>query len=209
MTKAADNKFKDVIAQLRKLGLLLESDAAFPNVCTLITGERMRGSWWSHPLAQIIFNVNERLEDHSDVLMSKLLSGKVTFVHRKLWPELFAIARAGQSWQTRGLNDASRQLMKLVKKAGSVRTDQISAKEINSSARELERKLLIYSHQFHTESGKHAKVLETWEHCAERVGFDGSEMPDAMDRLEAVVNELNQKFNANATLPWAKQGRRK
>lgn len=197
------------MAQLQEWGLLLESDAAFPNVCTLITGERMRGSWWSHPLAQVIFNVNERLEDHGDVLITKLLSGKVTFVHRKLWPELFAIGRGRESWQTRGLSDAARQLLKLVEKGRSVRTDQISANQISSSTRELERKLLVYSHQFHTESGKHAKVLETWEHCAERVGFNGSETPDARDRLEVLVTELNQKFNANAILPWTKEARRR
>ena len=208
MTKETDKAFDRVMDQLLKRGLLLESDAAFPNVCTLITGERMRGSWWAHPLAQRIFEVNEKLEDHPDVLITKLLSGKVTFVHRNIWPELFAIGRRREPWQMRELSNDAKQTWKLVEQAGSVRTDRITsipAKEIGSAVRELERKLLICSRQFHTESGKHAKFLETWEDCAKRLGFEVSEVRDARERLKALVDELNHEFNAKAVLPWLKE----
>src|SRR5947207_2949642 len=99
--------FDVVLSQLNDLGVLLESDPKLPSVSSLLTGEPMRGSWWSHPLAHTIFNVNEQLEEHRDVMMTKLISGKVTFVHRRLWPEILAIGTAREPWQTRDLSSTA------------------------------------------------------------------------------------------------------
>ena len=83
-----------VLAQLKRHGLLLLNDKALPNLCALVVRERVRGSWWAHPQAQEIFDVYDALEDHPDVLISKLVSGKVTYVHRQFWPHVAAIGRA-------------------------------------------------------------------------------------------------------------------
>jgi hypothetical protein len=68
----------------------------------------------------------------------------------------------------------------------------------------LERRLLIHSKQVHTESGAHAKVLESWESWAAEVGLKAGELSamDAKKNLEQRVQELNKRFNGKVTLPW-------
>jgi hypothetical protein len=75
---------------------------------------------------------------------------------------------------------------------------------LGEAARELERKLLVYSEQIHTDSGSHAKCLRTWERWATRVGL-GKKRPtpeQAKKILEEKLAHLNQQFNANGLLPW-------
>jgi hypothetical protein len=204
--------FKHVLSKLVKYGFLLESDTKLPSVCGLITGGPLTGSWWSHPLAQEIFQVNERLEDHPDVLITKLISGKVTFVHRELWPEIVAIGTAKQSWQTAGLSASAQELLNIVKKAGFLRTDQMARRSSSTAkkdkpgdiARDLERRLLIHAEQIHTESGAHAKALETWEHWSKRKSFTPSaiQAEAAKRNLEERLRRLNDEFDGTARLPW-------
>jgi hypothetical protein len=212
VTTATANHFKHVYSKISSLGFLLESDPKLPSVCSLITGSPLRGSWWSHPLAQTIFRVNEQLEDHSDVLLTKLVSGKVTFVHRDLWSEVLAIGTAREAWQMEGLSASAQSLLKAVEETGALRTDKIGLPGSKSTtknkpgdtARELERKLLIHTEQIHTASGAHAKLLETWEHWSERVGFKSATIPaeEAKRKLSERLLNLNQQFEASAKLPW-------
>ena len=204
--------FKDVLSKLVKYGFLLESDTKLPSVCGLITDGPLTGSWWSHPLAQEIFQVNEQLEDHPDVLITKIISGKVTFVHRQLWAEIVAIGTAKQSWQTAGLSASARELLTIVKKAGFLRTDQMAGRSSSKAkkdkpgdiAKDLERRLLIHAEQIHTESGAHAKALETWEHWSKRKSFTPSaiEPEEAKKNLEERLRKLNEEFDGSARLPW-------
>jgi hypothetical protein len=83
-----------LLTALKQFGLLLLNDSALPNLCRLVAGERVRGSWWAHPRAQDIFQVYDALEDHADVLILKLISGKVTYIHRTLWPQIASAAPA-------------------------------------------------------------------------------------------------------------------
>jgi hypothetical protein len=207
-TEAATS-FKVIFDQLKRFGFLLESDPKFFSVCSLITGAPLKSSWWSHPLAQTIFNINEQLEDHADVLVTKLVSGKVTFVHRKLWPEIFSIGTLREPWQLKGLSDSAHSLLKMIDENGSLTTEKLSwprtrKAKPGDAARELEKKLLIHSDQFHTERGSHAKLLETWEHWAKRTGFHPPTIPSekAKRNLEDRVLKLNQQFGASAKLPW-------
>ncbi len=196
--------YKAVFGELKKWGLMLESDPKLPSVCTLITGEALKGSWWSHPMAQIIFQVNEKLADHSDVIITKLVSKKVTFVHRKLWPDLFTIGFARETWQMDKLTAPAKKLLKIVDTDGPIRTDQlVKVERPGEAARELELRVLVHSEQFHTESGKHAKRLQTWEHWAERAGVKTSLTVDqAKKKLEERVQKLNEEFDGSGSLPW-------
>ena len=201
--------YEEVFGELQTWGVLLESDPKLPSVCTIITGEPMKGSWWSHPMAQTIFQVNERLDDHPDVLIAKLLAGKVTFVHRQFWLSLLAVAQSEESWQMRNLPDTAQKVLKVVKNAGVVRSDElrmgtVGRKELNESVRILERRLLIHSHQVHTESGAHAKVLESWQSWAASEKLNAGKMTvnAARKHLEQRVQELNTKFKGKVNLPW-------
>jgi hypothetical protein len=201
--------YQTVLAKLQAFGFLLESDPKLPSVCSLITGAPLRTSWWSHPKAHTIFQVNEQLEEHPDVLVTKLISGKVTFVHRELWPHLLAIGNSHNCWQMDNLTNDAKTLLKLVDSAGTVRTDQVPENnsmkaKIGDVARELERKLLLVSRQIHTETGSHAKVIESWKHWCKRVRISASGMSTRMaqNNLEERVRELNEEFGASARLPW-------
>ena len=207
--------FERIFRQLRDIGFLLESDPKLPSVCTLITGESLKSSWWSHPMAQTIFAVNERLEDHPEILITKLVSDKVTFVHRSLWPEILAIGAAREPWQFESLSAFAQALLKMVEASGSLSTEKLDLPKLKISrprkpgdaARELERKLLVNSEQFHTESGKHAKLLETWEHWSKKTGVVAAPVTatEAKIKLESRLGRLNEEYAAKATLPWMKK----
>jgi hypothetical protein len=140
---------------LEEYGLLLLQDKALPSVVGLITGERVAGSWWSHPRSQEIFRRLEQLEAAGDVVATKLISGKVTFVHRRLWPALAAVGRGREEWQMRGLSPAARRLLAGVDEKKSVHASGPAAKE-------LQKRLLVDAHEEHTASGKHVTVLKSW-----------------------------------------------
>jgi hypothetical protein len=207
MTEDPCQKFKKVLLSLEGFGFLLVSDRAFPNVASLISGEPVKGSWWSHPLGHTIFAVSEMLEDHKDVLLTKLISGKVTFVHRNMWQQVYSIATARDDWQTEALSSAARELLKKLQNESTLDTTELGplrAKKPGDVARELELRLLIHSEQVHTESGAHAKRIETWEHWAKRVGLKGR-LPDSQSAKQVIekrITELNNKFGANGRLPW-------
>ena len=80
---------RQVLEELERYGILLESDARLPSVAGLVAGEPVRGSWWGHPRGQNIYRIAGWLGEHPDVVVSKLVSGKVTYVHggcgRRCW----------------------------------------------------------------------------------------------------------------------------
>ncbi len=159
----------------------------------------MRGSWWGHPRSHDIFRVNCELAAHPDVLVTKLISGKITYLHRALWPAFVAIGRARQSWQIECLSQDARNLLSEVKRK-PIQTDR----RVSKPASELEAKLLVYSEQFHTDAGAHARRLESWDHWSIRTGYIGEQITLISARLkpEEVVASLNRKFKGRGCLPW-------
>ena len=79
----------DAIALIRGQGVVLEAAAgSVPSLVEAIVGTPIRGSWWSHPRGKEIFQVTRAVRSSQQILVCRLVSGKVTFVHRKLWPAL-------------------------------------------------------------------------------------------------------------------------
>ncbi len=84
---------RQALAFIRKHGVVLEAaQGPVPSLAEVIAGEPVRGSWWSHPKSQEIFAVTRAIRDSDDVLVCRLIKGKVTFVHRRLWPALVRVA---------------------------------------------------------------------------------------------------------------------
>ena len=138
-------------AALKKYGLLLLQDKKLPSAVGIITGESVSGSWWSHPKANAIFREVEKL----DAVAAKLISGKVTFVHERLLPSLYAVGRARENWQMEGLPPAAKKLLARIDRDGAVRASGPAAKE-------LQLRLLVNAREEHTESGRHETMLEPW-----------------------------------------------
>jgi hypothetical protein len=63
-----------------------------PSLAEAIAGGPIRGSWWGHPKGHDIFRASEVIGDSAEVLVCKLVDGKVTYVHRRLWPALVKLA---------------------------------------------------------------------------------------------------------------------
>ena len=196
-----DRSVRIVREALAARGLLLEADARWSSVAALVAGEPIRGSWWGHPCGSLIYWVLEDLDAAHEVLRAKLIRGKVTLVHRRLWPSLVAVGAAGEAWQTRGLSPAARSLLARARRAGPLRLDHVSRwsfpRRIGDVARELERRLLVHAREVHTESGRHAKVLEDWAGLRERLGLES--LPDvgaARESLEDAASEEGMR------LPW-------
>ena len=204
-------EFQQITEELQNSGLLLESDAVLPSVAGFVAHERIRGSWWGHPRGHDIFQANEQLAAHPDVIACKLISGKVTYVHRSLWPTLFVVANSREAWQLSRISPSARSLLSKVTREKIVRTDRLpefrsaKSKASGKAARELEKRLLVYSEEIHTETGAHAKVLETWEHWAKRIGMarQRTTAEQAKKQLEQRLKLLNTRFEAEGRLPWA------
>jgi hypothetical protein len=208
MTDKVKEKFDKVFMRLENLGLLLLSKSGLPNVVDLISKRGdLKGSWWSYPEAHTIFAVSELLEDHPDVMIMKLIDGKVTFVHRELWNRIYSIGVARENWQIKARSPAAKRLLKKIDAEGSVQTG-ILGKAFDPkpgvAARELESYLLIHSKQLHTESGAHAKILETWEVWAKSAKFRGRpKNPFAARRfLEEKLACIESEYGGTGRFPW-------
>ena len=182
----------DVVARaLQKHRLLLQQDKALPSVAGLIAGEPIRGSWWSHPKGQTIFARIRQLEDDEDVLVTRLVSGKVTYLHKSLWPAFLGVATSHASWQLDGLSSAARALLA---------SSPTRAK--GDAVRELQARLLVAANEVHTESGKHTIEIEEWATWAKR--HKAAPMKDvdaAMGELERAAVDYGA---AVSSLPWRK-----
>jgi hypothetical protein len=81
------------LAFIREHGVVLVSaKGPVPRLTEAIAGEPVKGSWWGHPKGKLIFDILQQVAAHEDVLMCRLVGGKVTIVHRRLWTALAAAA---------------------------------------------------------------------------------------------------------------------
>ena len=199
------DRFEAVLEELREHGLLLESDPKLLSVSRLIVGSAIKGSWWGHPKGRAIWLITERLADHPNVMVLKLVARRVTYVHRRLWTAAYTVARSNEPWQSRGLSAGARAILTELRKVGWVRTDQLPRRKSGWTAatKDLEQRLLAFSQEFHTESGSHAKRLESWEHWAGRVALEDVEMTVA--HAKSLLEQATRSIGASgiAMLPWS------
>jgi len=151
--------------------MTLTATGAVPALVTAIVGD-IAGSWWGHPQGKLVHHVAEALSQRDDVLVVKLVAGKVTFVHRALWAELLrAVTDAPWRQRARGaLALEAQRLLVRIEDDGELRLDRELAddatpaqrKRLAQSKDKLERSLLVYSQQEHTERGHHATVMRAW-----------------------------------------------
>jgi hypothetical protein len=84
---------KDAIDFVQLHGIVLESAGGpVPNLAEAVAGSPIGGSWWGHPRGQDIYAATRAVRDSRDVLVFRLLGGKVTYIHRRLWPAVVRLA---------------------------------------------------------------------------------------------------------------------
>jgi len=84
---------KQAVAWVKKSGIAVESArASVPSLAQVVAGELLKGSWWAHPKGNEIFRLSRAIRRSPDVLVCRLVDGKITYIHRRLWPALVRAA---------------------------------------------------------------------------------------------------------------------
>jgi hypothetical protein len=83
----------EALAFVELHGIVLESARGpKPSLAEAVAGEPIRGSWWGHRAGRDIFAATRAVRDSPDVLVCRLLDGKVTYIHCRLWPAIVRLA---------------------------------------------------------------------------------------------------------------------
>jgi len=84
--------FKEALSFIETEGIVLESARGrVPTFVDFVAGERVT-RWWDHPKGRLIFNLTRSIRESPAVLTCRLIAGKVTYVHRRLWPALVKLS---------------------------------------------------------------------------------------------------------------------
>ena len=178
-----------------KIATLTTSNDQVPSLVEELTGQRVRGSWWSHPKAHLIYNTYRRIAECDHVLTVKLVEGKVTFVHMDVWAALLSAVMDAQ-WQQRvrsRLQSLSRELLSLVEERGillltpsSLPTLGVEYRMLRNAKQVLERRCLVISDDTHTAAGAHAPHLESWGHIHRSRAVEIEPSVARLDALRAI-----------------------
>ena len=81
------------IAFVKAHGVVMESASGrLPSLVQAIVGEDVHGSWWAHAEGKRIFQVTGAVRASPEVLVCRLVGGKITLVHERVWPALVHLA---------------------------------------------------------------------------------------------------------------------
>ena len=84
---------KQGLAFVKRHGVVLQAARGpVPSLAEAIAGGPIKGSWWGHAKGHEIFALASAVSDSADVLVCKLVDGRVSYVHRRLWPSLVKLA---------------------------------------------------------------------------------------------------------------------
>lgn len=83
----------EAMSFVREQGIvLMAAHGPVPRLTDVIIRQAIRGSWWAHPDSKQIFDVLQALGESPEILVCRLVNGKLTLVHRRLWPALIKLA---------------------------------------------------------------------------------------------------------------------
>ncbi|MDB4956748.1 MAG: hypothetical protein JWO36_4317 [Myxococcales bacterium] len=84
------------VSFVKKHGVVFASArGTLPSVAEAVAGEPIVGSWWAHAKGRAIFQALADIDDSDDVRCFKLVEGKITLAHRRVWPALVRLAKDG------------------------------------------------------------------------------------------------------------------
>ena len=84
----------EALAFVREHGVVLAAaKGAAPRLTEAIVGEPIKGSWWTHADSHKIFGALKAVSESEEVLVCRLIDGKITLIHRRLWPSLVRLAK--------------------------------------------------------------------------------------------------------------------
>lgn len=81
------------IGFIRYHGVVLEGAKGLePCLAEKIAGEEISGSWWGHASGREIYELTQTIRHSSVVLVCTLAKGKITYIHRRLWPHFIRVS---------------------------------------------------------------------------------------------------------------------
>lgn len=82
------------LAFVERHGIVLEAArrGVIASLADAVAGETLQGTWWSHPRSRAIFAATRAVRSSPQVLVCRLIDGKITFAHQRLWPALARLA---------------------------------------------------------------------------------------------------------------------
>jgi len=84
---------RQAIAFIRRHGVVLEAAKGLePSLAAEVAGEPITGSWWGHPKGHEIYELTRTVHSSRAVLVCTLAKGRITYVHKRLWPAFFRLA---------------------------------------------------------------------------------------------------------------------
>jgi hypothetical protein len=192
-----DDTSDRILAAADERGLLLIHDQVLPSVTSLIVGAPVKGSWWSHPMANTIYNALGAIQ--LDVAVVKLIGGKNTLVARRLWPELRDIGIGRDPWQTNRLGDEAFAILDDIYDATApVLVDKSQVK----LATLLERRLLVYPTEIHTASGNHRKAYQGWQRWGDERHLRSTRASSQAQAIFEAIIALQTDKPAAKLFPW-------
>lgn len=196
--------------ELKRYGILMLTDPVLPSLTSVVAGAPVKGSWWGHAKGNLMYNLSNTLLDDPKILCVKLINKKNTFLLPEHWPALFAIGRSKVEWQMRGLTIAQKSILKMIEAKGLVRGDSkgFSPGDFGKQLAKLEERLLVFSENVHTDSGKHVRVAISCKQMAKlrrikHQNLKGRLAPEAaQNHFELLCEDLWREYGAKIRLPW-------
>ena len=76
-------------------GIVLEAarHRAIPSLVEAVAGAPIRGSWWAHPAGRSIFALTRAVRESPQILVCRIVDGKISFAHARVWPALARLAK--------------------------------------------------------------------------------------------------------------------
>jgi hypothetical protein len=76
-------------------GIVLEAarHRAIPSLVEAVAGGPVRGSWWAHPAGRSIFALTRAVRESPQILVCRIVEGKISFAHARVWPALARLAK--------------------------------------------------------------------------------------------------------------------
>ncbi len=179
----------DALELVRERQVVTEVPTQGPtSLVAAVIGGVPRGSWREHAKGRLVYRLGRQLRASPEVLAVRLVEGKVAFVDRALWPEVYRVAMepARRRRSLAGLSAQARALLTQVERDRVVRL----AKEgpWTKERETLEERLLVHFAEAQNEEGRHEAVLRSWrawapaqlKHEASRLSY-----PEALETLRA------------------------
>ena len=185
-----------LLAAVDRHGVLLVHDQVLPSITAIATGGPVTGSWWSHPMANAIYDALGEIDD--DVLRVKLVAQKDTLIARRLWSAVVAIGSARRPWQVDDLDDSALALLASIDVSGE---PVVPVADRHAAGRTLAARLLVVGTQIHMPDGHHVTAFEGWTHWADRHAITPADPDEASAGIAAIV-AVWPASGRRRLLPW-------